>query len=215
MKSSQFQSFVQVKSNYGWTEVRLMRASRTSSTAFTIIHVTFSACARRLPHLRPDSLGKRGADMRRCEALPCDIPWHLPLNSILPFCSQQRSIEQPPDGKFQERKGPVGLWALMDGLMERRSVRRKDCQRLNLLMAAQQVQAENPTLSYFDSGSSPVHSHRLGNHPLLKRRQFPEHVDMSFLGVVRKMQWKSMYSCGKKIVFCDFLGNPINMKESL
>ena len=34
-------------------------------------------------HLWPDSLEKRRADMRCCEALPCDVPWHLLLSNTL------------------------------------------------------------------------------------------------------------------------------------
>lgn len=86
--------------------------------------VFLSVCMCQCALFWPDSLGKRGADMRRCEALPCDIPWHLLLSSTHkcthhhsprthtlhpPFIQSAVLDRRTPDGKFQERKRPASL----------------------------------------------------------------------------------------------------------
>ena len=102
----------------------------------TIIHITFiisvwvflsvcvCVCVCVCTLFWPDSSGKRRADMRRCEALPCDIPWHLLLSNTHtythmhahtqkhthtlhpPFIQSAVLDWRTPDGKSQERRAP-------------------------------------------------------------------------------------------------------------
>ena len=50
---------------------------------FLSVCVCVCTCVCVRAHLWPDSLEKRRADMRCCEALPCDVPWHLLLSNTL------------------------------------------------------------------------------------------------------------------------------------
>ena len=96
---------------------------------FLSVCVCVCTCVCVRAHLWPDSLEKRRADMRCCEALPCDVPWHLLLSNTLahthtlphthihthththtlrpPFIQSAVLDRRTPDGKFQERKRPA------------------------------------------------------------------------------------------------------------